>query len=348
MHPVLIDVPPFIGALLVVALLISGIGYVIRTGKTWADKSITIAIGAALLWKFGFTAWQARGYEMSVFNFKLHTYGLMIALAFLVGMQLAAREARRVDTSPKRELDKFVLDLCFYILLVSMVGSRVYFIAVNWGDEYSKDPMKIFRIWEGGLVFYGGLISAIAFSVYYSKKHGHDFFMIADMLVPFVALGAMFGRLGCFAAGCCWGRGVDSDFLFGVQFPEGSLAHSSMTRNGLIGVDPHWTPHIHPVQLYDSFGELTIFMILMAVRMRKRFHGQIFLVFLFFYPLWRSIVETFRGDKERGVYDFGIAKLSVAQATSIGVATVAVIVLIALRKRFTAPVNPTTSAESPT
>lgn len=275
--------------------------------------------------------------------FKLHTYGLMIAIAFMVGMNLAAREARRVDTSPSRQLDKFVLDLCFWILIVSMVGSRVYFIAVNWGEEYSKDPLKILRVWEGGLVFYGGLLSAIVFSVYYSKRHGHDFFMIADMLCPFVALGAMFGRIGCFAAGCCWGRTVDPDFLFGVQFPEGSLAHSSMTRSGLISADPHWTLHIHPVQLYDSFGELMIFSILMLVRMRKRFHGHVFLVFLFFYPLWRSLMETFRGDKERGVYDvFGIAKLSVAQLTSIGVALTAVVILFALRGRFK-----TESATSP-
>lgn len=278
---------------------------------------------------------------------RLHIYGVMIALSFLVGMQLAAREARRIDTSPRRDLDKFVLDLCFYILIVSMIGSRVYFIAVNWGTEYSHDPLKMFRIWEGGLVFYGGLLSAIAFSVYYSWKKGHDFFMIADMLVPFVALGAMFGRIGCFASGCCWGRAVDADFPLAVQFPPGSLAFSSMVRNAIIGPDAHWTTHIHPVQLYDSFGELIIFCILMAVRARKRFHGQVFLVFLFFYPLWRSTVETFRGDKERGVYDFlGLAKLSVAQITSIAVAAVAVAILFALRKRFTkvdVPAAPSTT-----
>lgn len=276
---------------------------------------------------------------------RLHIYGVMIALAFLVGMNLAAREARRVDTSPRRDLDKFVLDLCFWILIVSMIGSRVYFIMVNWGAEYSRDPMKVFRIWEGGLVFYGGLLSAIGFSVYYSWRKGHDFFMIADMLVPFVALGAMFGRLGCLASGCCWGHGVDADFALGVQFPPGSLAFNSMARNGIISPEAAWTPHIHPVQLYDSFGELIIFCILMMVRMRKRFHGHVFLVFLFFYPLWRSVVETFRGDKERGVYDvLGLAKLSVAQITSIAVATAALIILFALRGRFSKVDQPAPAA----
>src|SRR6188472_390546 len=138
--------------------------------------------------------------------FKLHTYGLMIAIAFLVGMQLAQREAKRVDLSEARDFDQFVLDLCFWILIVSMIGSRILFIIVNWGKEYSRDPGKIFRIWEGGLVFYGGLLSAIAFSIYYSRKKDRDFLQIADMLIPTVALGHFFGRLGCFSAGCCWGK----------------------------------------------------------------------------------------------------------------------------------------------
>ncbi len=264
----------------------------------------------------------------------LHTYGLMIAIAFLVGMQLAARDARRVDLSTKREFDKFVLDLCFGILIVSMIGSRIMFIIVNW-DEYSRDPIKIFRIWEGGLVFYGGLISAILYSVYYARKHGHDFFLVADTLIPFVALGAMFGRLGCFAAGCCWGQTVDASFPVGVQFPAGSLIYSSMVRNGLIGPSAEWTLHVHPVQIYDAVGELCIFLLLSFIRTRKRFHGHVFLVFMFLYPLWRSTVETFRGDKERGLVDvFGLVKLSTSQIISILVATAAVSILFALRRRM--------------
>src|SRR5205814_1197736 len=160
--------------------------------------------------------------------FKLHTYGLMIAIAFLVGMQLAVREARRVDLSEARDFEQFVLDLCFWILVVAMIGARLLFIIVNWGKEYSSDPLKIFRIWEGGLVFYGGLIASILFSVSYSHRKKRDFFQVADMLIPSVALGHFFGRIGCFAAGCCWGKTVSSDFPLAVQFPAGSLIHSSM------------------------------------------------------------------------------------------------------------------------
>lgn len=279
--------------------------------------------------------------------FKLHTYGLMIAIAFLVGMQLGTREARRVDLSPGRKFDQFILDLCFWILVVSMVGSRLLFIIVNWGSEYSRDPMKIFRIWEGGLVFYGGFLSALIFSVYYSKKKGHDFFQVADILIPTVALGAFFGRLGCFAAGCCWGGTVDSDFALGVQFPEGSLIHTSMERHGLIGPDAPWTLHVHPVQLYDSFGQLLIFGLLMFMRSHKRFHGQLLLIHLFLYPIHRSIMETLRGDTERGVYDIFGLPLSTSQIISILVATAAIITLVYLRKRSAKIEAPTPAPASP-
>lgn len=265
--------------------------------------------------------------------FKLHTYGLMIAIAFLVGMQLGTREARRVDLSPDRKFDQFILDLCFWILVAAMVGSRLLFIIVNW-DEYARDPLKIFRVWEGGLVFYGGFIAAVLFSVWYSRSKGHDFFLVADILIPSVAMGIFFGRLGCFAAGCCWGGTVDSSFTFGVQFPAESLIHSSMRSHGLIGPDAPWTLHVHPVQLYDSIGGLTIFFLLQALKSRKRFNGQLLLVFLFLYPIHRSIMETLRGDKERGVYHLiGDLALSTSQIISIVVALVAVTLLVYLRRR---------------
>jgi phosphatidylglycerol---prolipoprotein diacylglyceryl transferase len=265
--------------------------------------------------------------------FKLHTYGLMIAIAFLVGMQLGTREARRVDLSKEKRFDAFILDLCFWILVVSMIGSRVLFIIVNWGKEYSSDPLKIFRVWEGGLVFYGGFLSAVLFSVYYSRKKGYDFFQVADVLIPSVALGAFFGRLGCFAAGCCWGETVSSDFALGVQFPAGSLIHSSMRAGGLISPDAPWTLHVHPVQLYDSFGELLIFFFLLAMRGQKRFHGQLLLLFLFIYPLHRSTLETLRGDSERGVYDIFGLPMSTSQIISVIVATSAILTLIYLRRK---------------
>jgi phosphatidylglycerol:prolipoprotein diacylglycerol transferase len=265
--------------------------------------------------------------------FKLHTYGLMIALGFLIGMQLGVREARRVDLSEKRDFDQFILDLTFWILVAAIVGSRVLFIIVEWDQRYANDPLKIFKIWEGGLVFYGGFIGAVAFSVFYCWKKGRNFFQVADILIPSVALGHFFGRLGCLAAGCCWGVEVDPSFPLAVQFPDGSLVHSTMERHGVIPHGEAFTPHLHPVQLYESAGELAIFFLLLTVRAYKRFHGQVLLVYLFVYPILRTNLEFIRGDKARGEYAIGDLMVSTSQIISVLIAAIALVLLVVLVRR---------------
>jgi phosphatidylglycerol:prolipoprotein diacylglycerol transferase len=271
--------------------------------------------------------------------FKLHTYGLMVALGFAVGMQLGVREARRIDQSPKQDYDQFILDLTFWILVAAIVGARALFIIVEWDERYAINPLKVFKIWEGGLVFYGGFIGAVLFSIYYCWRKQRSFLEVADILIPSVALGHFFGRLGCLAAGCCWGTEVGPDFAFGVQFPDGSLVHSSMERNGHITYGAPFTPHIHPVQLYESFGELVIFFLLLFVRSIKRFHGQALLTYLFIYPLLRTSLEFIRGDKARGEYEIFGTLLSTSQIISIGVAAVALVLAVTLlRRRTSTPV----------
>lgn len=273
--------------------------------------------------------------------FNIHTYGLMIATGFLVGMQLGVRQARRVDLSPKRNFDQFILDLTFWILIVAMIGSRILFIIVEWDKGYAQDPIKIFRFWEGGLVFYGGFIASVLFSYIYSKSKKRDFFQVSDILIPSVALGHFFGRIGCFAAGCCWGVAADPDFALAVQFPSGSLAHNSLKAAEVIAYNAPYTNHVHPVQLYESFGELSIFFILLAVRPRKRFHGQVLLTYLFLYPILRTTLEFFRGDVARGENVLG-TPLSTSQFISVGIATCAVMIMVVLlRRRGSATTAPT-------
>jgi phosphatidylglycerol:prolipoprotein diacylglycerol transferase len=189
----------------------------------------------------------------------------------------------------------------------------------------------MFRIWEGGLVFYGGFVASVVFSAYYCWKKKRDFFVVSDTLIPSVALGHFFGRLGCFAAGCYWGALVDPSYPLAVKFPVGSLAYNSMQHAGLIGIDAQYTLPVHPVQLYESTGELCLFFILLLVRTRKRFHGQVLLTYLFLYPILRTSLEFIRGDSARGVnVIFG---LSTSQIISILVASTAVILLVYLQRR---------------
>ena len=286
--------------------------------------------------------WSLFGFDPSG-AFKLHTYGLMIALGFFVGMQLAAREARRVDLSEKGGFDQFILDLCFWILLSAIAGARLLFIIVEWGTVYSRNPLRVFYIWEGGFVFYGGFIGALLCSIWYCRKHKRNFFLVADTLIPSVALGHFFGRLGCLAAGCCWGVEAHPDVAFAIQFPEGALAHSSMLRSGVIAHGAEFTPHVHAVQLYEAIGELTIFFILIVMRSIKRFHGQVLLTYLFLYPILRTSLEFIRGDKERGEYLVLGFKLSTSQIISIVIAMIAVTLLVTLVRRERRRTAPTTN-----
>src|SRR5438270_6350328 len=178
-----------------------------------------------------------------------HTYGILIAVAFLAAMQLAGRAARRAGLDRER-----VMDLCFWILLAAMVGSRVLFIVVNW-DEYARNPADIFAIWKGGLVFYGGFIGAVLASIWHMRKHQMSFFPYADAIIPSVAIGHAIGRLGCFSAGCCWGGACDPHLPWAAHFPLESLAYQSQLASGLIHPGALHIIPINPTQLCETLGE---------------------------------------------------------------------------------------------
>src|SRR5256885_1979869 len=273
------------------------------------------------------------------FAIPLHTYGLLIATAFLGAMSLAGRAAEREGQNRDR-----VMDLTFWILIAAMVGSRLLFILVNW-DEYAKSPGKIFAFWEGGLAFYGGFIGAVLVSVWYMRRHKMPFFPVADALIPSVAMGHAIGRLGCFAAGCCWGGACDPHLPWAAKFPPESLAYQSQVANGIIQLGAAHTIPIHPTQLYESLGELLVFCALLFWRGRKRFHGELLALYLVLYAPLRAMVETLRGDEERGrVFNFlgpwakgAWWNLSTSELISVGIFATGVALFALLGRRREMP-----------
>ncbi len=249
----------------------------------------------------------------------LHTYGLLIAMGFLLAMQLSKKQAEHDGEDPDR-----IVDMSFYVLLTGLIGSRIVFILTKL-DDYLKDPLEIVMFWRGGLVFYGGFIGAAIFLIYYTRRYRVSFFKFADIIIPYLALAHAFGRLGCVAAGCCFGK--PTDVPWGIQFPMGSMAHHAQQNEGLISIGDAALA-IHPTQLYEAGFELLMFWFLLALRPYKRVHGQLFLTWLAIYPIARSIIETFRGDKERGVYGL----LSTSQYISIVILLAAIGVYVYLRK----------------
>lgn len=213
----------------------------------------------------------------------VYTYGFMVALAFVVGMIWVSRESRRVGQDPAK-----AMDLAFYIIVAAIIGSRILHVAVSERDRFLQNPLVIFKIWEGGLVFYGGLIASIAVAIWFMRRHKLPFWITSDVFAPALALGHVFGRIGCFMAGCCFGRALDHKTWFSIVFPDnaGSFAPTGIP--------------LYPTQLMEAAGELLVFALLLVVRKWKRFDGQLLATYLMAYAVLRAFVEYFRGDVVRG------------------------------------------------
>ena len=322
MLPVLftIVIPAFLAKPVVVAVVLLVVGG--RAFAAWrharrAGEPITIlealkadAVVSGILVAVAGVVW-ARGLLDAELRLPLHAYGLLIATGFIAGIWLAQREARRRGQDPER-----LADLAFWILFSALVGSRVYFILVNWNDYFGpgrfmvSTPIgripRLLAVWEGGLVFYGGLIGATLVAWAYMRRHRLPFLAYADTMIPSVAIGHFFGRLGCFCAGCCWGDVAHGHLPWAAHFPPESLAYQTFAGRpdpaAFLAADRLHTLPLHPTQLYESFGELSLFLLLvLLVRPRKRFHGEVLATWMLLYAVLRSAVEGFRGDVERGV-----------------------------------------------
>ncbi len=222
---------------------------------------------------------------------KLYSYGLMAATGFLVASFLMASRAKTEGEDPEK-----ALDLAFYIVLSALVGARIMYVLIEW-PSYIHNPLKVFMVWEGGLVFYGGFIGSVVTSIWFVRKHNIEAWKMADIIAPALALGHMFGRLGCFGAGCCYGD--VSDVAWSVIFTHpASLAPLNVP--------------LHPTQLYMALNELVIFLILISVRRFRQFKGQIFLLWMILYAIGRFTIEIYRGDP-RGF----IGPFSTSQAVAI-------------------------------
>jgi phosphatidylglycerol:prolipoprotein diacylglycerol transferase len=299
-----------------------------------ATTLVLLAVVVGVLWRSGLLDGELR--------LPLHSYGLLIASAFLVGIWLAQREARRRGQDPER-----LADLAFWILVAALVGSRVYFILVNWNDYFGARSLvstpfgripRLLAVWEGGLVFYGGFIGAALTAWWYMRRHEMPFLAHADTLIPSVAFGHFLGRIGCFCAGCCWGGVAHGHLPWAVSFPPESLAYQTFANRDDPGVflaaDRLHTLPLHPVQLYESFGELALFLVLvLLVRPRKAFHGQVLATWLLCYAVLRTVVELFRADVERGV----VRGLGVGQWTSIAIFCVGAAIWAKARPRGGTP-----------
>ncbi|HTY88563.1 MAG TPA: prolipoprotein diacylglyceryl transferase [Candidatus Acidoferrum sp.] len=254
-------------------------------------------------------------------SFGVHWYGVMIALAFLIGLWTATRRARRENIPGER-----IADLVFWIMILGMIGARTVYVTTYW-SEFAHQPLsEIFMIQHGGLVYYGCVIGgAIAYFIYirWNKLRG---WKIADILAPSIALGNAFGRIGCLLNGCCYGR--ECHLPWAIRFPNQSAAWQQHFQAGLVGRTDPSLP-VHPTELYDAALNFLLYLGLAWLFRHKKFDGQVFAWYLVGYGLLRFTVEFYRGDYPPDHIHHGLTS---AQLVSLPIFVVG-LALAAIRSR---------------
>ena len=194
-------------------------------------------------------------------SFELHSYGLLLAIAFLVGIQLFLKRGA------ERGLPEETLStLSLIILVLAIVGGRGLYVLTHWAD-YAHDFAGVFRIWEGGLMLYGGYFLAILGGILYVRKTGLQVWRVGDAAAPSMALGIGIGRLGCFLNGCCFG--LPSHLPWAIRFPPGS--YSQYVYPGV---------PLHPSQLYLAGAGVLLFILLLRWDRVPRFDGWLFWTYI--------------------------------------------------------------------
>ncbi|MCS7024805.1 MAG: prolipoprotein diacylglyceryl transferase [Bryobacteraceae bacterium] len=239
----------------------------------------------------------------SIGGFYLPTYGLLVALGFLLGLWITAKLAPRRGLQPQT-----ATDLGVYIALAGLVGAKLLMFLYDF-RFYRNHPEEIFSLstLQAGGVFYGGLIAALAVAAWYLRSRKLAFLPVADVFAPGIALGHAIGRLGCFAAGCCWGTACDRPW---------AVTFDKLDAYQLVGV-PLGVP-LHPTQLYEAAAEAVIFVLLYQLFRRDPPPGRVIGAYLVLYPLARFFIEFVRFHEQPN--PFGLI-LSNAQWMTLGLIT---------------------------
>jgi phosphatidylglycerol:prolipoprotein diacylglycerol transferase len=250
----------------------------------------------------------------------VYTYGVLLAASYLLGLRLAMARAKRRGLDANR-----VLDLGIYIIIAALIGAKLLLLVVDF-DQFRRSPGELLTLARSGGVFYGGLILAVVVAFAYIWKHKLPFWTTCDVFAPGIALGHVTGRLGCLAAGCCYGR--QTDVAWAITFTNPLAASNVGTPLGI---------PLHPTQLYEAGAELLILIFLLATERKGRyFPGRTFWSYMFLYAVSRYVLEIYRGDP-RGM----VMGMSTSQFISLILAPLSIAMLAWLART-----NPEPTAET--
>jgi len=229
-------------------------------------------------------------------NFQAHSYGLMLALAFLVGILIAVKEAK------KRKIDAFEIYLLGLISIVSsIIGARLLYILVNL-SYYSSNPLNIFAVQDGGLVFYGGFIFAIIACIIYIQLRKQKILFFFDLVSPSIIFGLAITRIGCFLNWCCYG--IQSNLPWAIKVGD------DVAR--------------HPTQIYSMVADFAIFLFLFNFnKKRKKLDGSTTGLFFILYGTFRFLIEFIRYYENA----FYLCPFTISQIISLGLIAIGIFIL---------------------
>jgi phosphatidylglycerol:prolipoprotein diacylglycerol transferase len=246
-------------------------------------------------------------------GFTIYAYGVLLAGAYLLGLQFALKRARTIGLNPQR-----VMDLGIWIIVSALVGAKLLLLVVDV-RQFSMNPRELLGLARSGGVFYGGLIAGVGTGLWYIHRHALPLWTTTDVFAPGIALGHIVGRLGCLMAGCCFGR--ETSVPWAITFRDPVAAANVGTPLGV---------PLHPTQLYEAGAEAIILILLVLFERRGRgFPGRTFWSYLLLYGISRFCIEFYRGDSRGVVFE----ALSTSQFVSVLLVPLAVVMLFLLGRR---------------
>ena len=248
---------------------------------------------------------------LSIFGINIYWYAILILIAILLGIFLAYKESKRIGFD-----FNFINDLSFYVIPVSLIGARLYYVVFNY-SIFQDNVLSIFKVWEGGLAIYGGIIAGIIFIIYYCKLKAKSIFKTLDIIAPSLILGQAIGRWGNFINSEAYGREVTLEFLQNLHIPNFII--EGMHINGT---------YYEPTFLYESLWCILGFIILIIIRYKcKNIKiGTITSVYFIWYGIERFFVEKIRSDS------LFIGSYKVSVIVSLTIMLVGIIILFINKK----------------
>jgi phosphatidylglycerol:prolipoprotein diacylglycerol transferase len=246
-------------------------------------------------------------------SFRIYSYGVLLAAAYLLGLQFALIRARSRGLDRER-----VMDLGIWIIISALAGAKLLLLIIDY-RQFLHSPGSWLDLLRSGGVFYGGLIAAVTVAFVYIWRHRMPMWTTTDVFAPGIALGHVVGRLGCLLAGCCFGRETTVPWAITFRDP-----HAFATSGTPLGVP------LHPTQLYEAGAEALILVFLLVFERRGRpFPGRTFWSYMLLYGLSRFVIEFYRGDPRGAVFDV----LSTSQFVSVILVPLSLVMLVLLSRR---------------